>query len=80
MTRRRPERPGRATTTRPSGRGRGEIRPLEEIMPIVRERFAGEVAQIELERDQEGEEGVANRTLCQKCGATIRMRIQRQSG
>jgi uncharacterized membrane protein YkoI len=29
----------------------GEIRPLEEIMPILRERFSGEVAQIELERD-----------------------------
>jgi uncharacterized membrane protein YkoI len=32
-------------------RERGEIRPLEEIMPILRERFSGEVAQIELERD-----------------------------
>jgi uncharacterized membrane protein YkoI len=32
-------------------RERGEIRPLEEIMPILRERFSGEVAQIELEHD-----------------------------
>jgi uncharacterized membrane protein YkoI len=33
-------------------RARGEIRPLEEIMPFVRDRFTGEVAHIELERDQ----------------------------
>ncbi len=33
-------------------RERGEIRPLEEILPTVRERFPGEVAQIELEREQ----------------------------
>lgn len=32
-------------------RERGEIRPLEEILPMVRERFPGEVAQIELERE-----------------------------
>jgi uncharacterized membrane protein YkoI len=33
-------------------RARGEIRPLEEIMPFVRDRVTGEVAHIELERDQ----------------------------
>ena len=32
-------------------RERGEIRPLEEIMPILRKRSPGEVAQIELERE-----------------------------
>src|SRR5271166_82379 len=32
-------------------RERGEIRPLEEIMPILRQRSPGEVAQIELERE-----------------------------
>ncbi len=30
----------------------GEIRPLEEIMAVVRERFPGEVAQIDLERER----------------------------
>jgi uncharacterized membrane protein YkoI len=33
-------------------RERGEIRPLEEIMPILRQRHGGEVAQIELEHVQ----------------------------
>jgi uncharacterized membrane protein YkoI len=32
-------------------RERGEVRPLEEIMPILRQRSPGEVAQIELERE-----------------------------
>ena len=32
-------------------RERGEIRPLEEIMPILRQRHSGEIAQIELEHD-----------------------------
>jgi uncharacterized membrane protein YkoI len=31
-------------------RARGEIRPLEEIMPLIRDRITGEVADIELER------------------------------
>ena len=30
---------------------RGEIRPLEEILPAVRARFPGEIAKIELERE-----------------------------
>ncbi len=29
----------------------GEIRPLEEIAAVVRERFPGEIAKIELERE-----------------------------
>ena len=33
-------------------RQRGDIRPLEEIMPIVRERFTGDIAQVELKRDR----------------------------
>jgi uncharacterized membrane protein YkoI len=32
-------------------RERGEIRPLEEILPILRQRHSGEIAQIELEHD-----------------------------
>jgi uncharacterized membrane protein YkoI len=32
-------------------RERGEIRPLEEILPALRARFPGEMADIELERE-----------------------------
>ena len=32
-------------------RARGEIRPLQDILALVRNRFSGDVAQIELERD-----------------------------
>ena len=33
-------------------RERGEVRPLEEIMPILRREAPGEVARIELERER----------------------------
>lgn len=32
-------------------RARGEIRPLEDILPAVRARYPGELAEIELERE-----------------------------
>lgn len=31
-------------------REHGDVRPLEDILPMVRQRFAGEIAQIEIER------------------------------
>ncbi|SFK81622.1 Peptidase propeptide and YPEB domain-containing protein [Methylocapsa palsarum] len=34
-----------------AARERGEVMALEEIMPVVRERFPGDLAQIEFERD-----------------------------
>ncbi|WP_343713190.1 PepSY domain-containing protein [Inquilinus sp.] len=36
-----------------AARERGEIRPLEEIMPAVRQQFPGDVVRIELEREDD---------------------------
>ena len=59
-------------------RQRGEIRPLEEIMPIVRERFTGEVAQIELERDQGT--WIYEFKLIDLAGRLIEVRINAKTG
>ena len=59
-------------------RARGEIRPLEEIMAFVRDRVAGEVAHIELERDQ----GlwIYEFKVIDRAGQVIEVKVNAESG
>jgi uncharacterized membrane protein YkoI len=59
-------------------RALGEIRPLEEIMPLVRDRITGEIANIELERNH----GVwiYEFKVIDRAGRLIEVRIDAKTG